>query len=185
MMREINVQDRVRSLDAEITEVLDACSGDGRAEMTQAERDWVAVEDESVFFERYGFVWPRKYRELLIRMKWARDLTDEQIKILHRDGTLRREIGSVSLRPNRWLAIAGWLFFLYMSLPFAHLALTALRYHPDTLGKLLVVFAAGCVYLLMPAVIYRYWIEPWHVWWRNEREVGHPQFRPVEGDSYC
>lgn len=179
MVQEINAQNRVRSLDAELTKVLDACSADGRADVTQEERDWVAVEDESVFFERYGFVWPRKYRELLIRMKWARDLTDEEIRILRRDGTLCRENDSIRLRPTRWLAFAGWLFCVYMSLPFAHLVLVVLRYHPETPGKLLAALALGCVYLLMPALVYRYWIEPWRVWRRNEREVVHPHFRPV------
>ena len=71
------------------------------------ERDRQAIDDERVFIARFGFDRPRRYRESLMKLKHAEDLTDREIRLMYHTFSLRSDAQGVQLNASRGIAILG------------------------------------------------------------------------------
>ena len=71
------------------------------------ERDRQAIVDERTFITRFGFDRPRRFRESLIRLKHAADLTDREIRLMGFTSSLRLGAHGVQLAASRGFAVFG------------------------------------------------------------------------------
>jgi hypothetical protein len=86
------------------------------------EADQAAIDSEDVFIKRFRFDAPRRDRKRLIQLKHHADLTDREIRLLNRAGSLLFGATSASISAPMILVIWGWiqllLLFVLMLLAF-------------------------------------------------------------------
>lgn len=86
------------------------------------EADQVAIDREDAFIKRFGFDAPFRDRKHLIELKHHADLTDREICLLRRAGSLSFGATSASISAPMIMAAWGWLqllvLFGLMLLPF-------------------------------------------------------------------
>jgi len=145
--------------------VLGIHDGDTFVPIVQSEADWdrATVEREDLFLRRYGFDWPRRYREALIRLKHERDLTDREIKLLYRAGCLKRNAQGVRFVASRWNAFAGWVLIACLSPTIILFVLGVATHVPTTLMRGLAAFVVAAWLLILVWLGYTFYIRPWRI----------------------
>ena len=82
------------------------------AEWSPDHQDQLAICDEQVFRERFGFVVNRQQREQIISLKHEADLTDKEIKILRSSGSLAFQKGKLTVMAPTLIAVWGYIQIL-------------------------------------------------------------------------
>ncbi len=125
--------------------------------------DVEVIESELAFIRRFGFDWPRRQRELLIRLKQERDLTDREIRLLYLTGDLRYGPLGVRLGGNRWLAAWGWTQIAVVLALSAILFWAAWPVATLPSGNKVRVFAALAGLVGLAYALYLTLVRPWHI----------------------
>ena len=145
--------------------VLGVHDGDCYLPIVQSEADWdrATVEREDLFLRRFGFDWPHRYREALIRLKHERELSDREIKLLFRAGCLKRSADDVRFEANRWLAVTGWILIACLS-PTIMLFVSMIAMHaPTTFSRGLAAIGVAGWLLILVWMGYAFYIKPWRI----------------------
>lgn len=97
-------------------EVLDALNeGLGALEddlIDAADRN--AIDHETVFIKRFGFDAPRQRRRHVFELKHHADLTDREIRLLHRTGSLSFNTAAATISVPIFISVWGWFQLLYL-----------------------------------------------------------------------
>lgn len=158
--------------------VLGVHEGDCYLPIVQSEADWdrATVEREDLFLRRFGFDWPHRYREALIRLKHQRELSDRETKLLFRAGCLKRSEDDVRFETNRWLAVTGWILIACLS-PTIVLFVSMIAMHaPTTFSRGLAAIGVAGWLLILVWMGYAFYIKPWRI---HERSFARRSTRAV------
>jgi hypothetical protein len=140
-------------------------NGDTYLPILRSEADWdrATIEREDLFLRRYGFDWPRRYREALIRLKHERDLTDREIKLLYRAGCLKRNAHDVRFEASKWLAFAGWALIASLVPTIILVLLEIVMHAPNTVTRGLAELGAAGWLLALVWMGYTFYVKPWRI----------------------
>jgi hypothetical protein len=134
---------------------------DSLDEALQADRK--AVNDEKEFIRRFGFDWPLRDRQELIRLKQQRRLTDREIRLFYLTGNLSRGPLGVRLSARLWVAAWGWVQIgVFLSL-FGALLLVASQNLPQAPEKLLRIGGFLAFQLGLVWALYLTFVKPWRI----------------------
>lgn len=72
--------------------------------------DEEAIDNERLFYYRFGMDLPPPTRKQVIAIKQKHGLTDAECRWLRRSGQLRVTRDGAALVPDRWVPAAGWFY---------------------------------------------------------------------------
>lgn len=125
------------------------------------EHDRQAIIDERTFISRFGFDRPRRFREGLIRLKHAADLTDREIRLMRFTSSLRLGTHGVQLAASRGFAVFGRaaIGLLVLHMLYAWL----LAAHSSEAAPILVLKLLGVAVMLaiMGSCVHQLCVRPW------------------------
>src|SRR5689334_1252559 len=75
--------------------------------ISQDEWDHASVVCDELFRRRFRCDWPPRDRVQLINLKNAFNLTDREVRLLRRLGSIRRINGRLQFQPNFWVFVTG------------------------------------------------------------------------------
>lgn len=104
----------------------------------------------------------------LIRLKHERDLTDREIKLLYRTGSLKRDAGIVHFLGSQTMAMAGGLQIAVIFMIFSLLILGVLAQQPLTLRQVVVSVGIAAFLAALEWTLYRIYITPWRIYVRTQ-----------------
>lgn len=131
---------------------------------TSAEQlDTESIDNERLFYYRFGLDVPKSVREQIIAIKQRHDFTDHEIRWLRHSGQLSIKCREVKLAPDRFMPVAGWVQLGLLSMVFGA-GMLQIAYSPapswkQMLGQLVL---AG-VWIGLAWVLNRLYIAPWRV----------------------
>lgn len=165
--------------------VLGVHDGDRYLPIVQSEADWdrATVEREDLFLRRFGFDWPHRYREALIRLKHERELSDREIRLLFRAGCLKRSADDIRFEADRWVAVMGWMLIACLSPTIVLYASMVSTHVPTTLSSGLASIGVAGFLLILVWMGYTFYIKPWRI---HARSLAHlttrtePQHEPSQ-----
>lgn len=125
------------------------------------ERDRQVILDERAFIARFGFDRPRRYRESLIRLKHAMDLTDREIRLMSFTSSLRFGAHGVQLTASRGIAMFGRTLIGLLALQMLYAWLLAA--YSNNPAPILVLKLAGVAVMLagMGWCVHQLYVQPW------------------------
>ncbi len=85
------------------------------AESVTPSPDQEAINSPEVFYDRFGFKWPKEDRQALIDLKGKYGMTDREIRVFHSTGNLSRRGGVVRLTAYPSVALAMGLMIGVLS----------------------------------------------------------------------
>ncbi len=134
------------------------------------DRDRQAIEDERTFIARFGFDRPRRYRESLIKLKHMSDLTDREIRLMHRTFSLRSDAQGVQLNASRGLAILGRVVLGILCLQLINV--WVLAGHASMPAPMLACRFSGLMIMLLAMGWFVHWayIRPWQIQQRTRAQ---------------
>lgn len=134
------------------------------------ERDRQAIDDERVFIARFGFDRPRRYRESLIKLKHTADLTDREIRLMHRTFSLRSDAQGVRLNASRGMAILGRVVLSFLCLQIVDA--WALAKHAPLPAPMLAFRFSGLMIMFLAMGWFVHWvyIRPWQIQQRTRAQ---------------
>jgi hypothetical protein len=143
-------------------------NGDEYEPIVQSQEDWdrASIEREDLFFKRFRVDWPRHDRAQLFEVKNRHDLTDREIRVLSRAGSLRRTDGRVSIQANRWIFLLGWLQIATLACYFLALLLGLMAHPPSTLQQISGSIGFSMVLFAVGWVIHGAYVRPWQIFRR-------------------
>ena len=143
--------------------------------------DDLAIENETVFHVRFGFDCNRFWRGKVVEFKQKRDLTDRDIRALHRNGLL--QFGNGALEISRWWWIMPTLGALHIAMtafPIVHLILLVFFVHPPrTVSDLLAVVAFAGIYTAVVWSLHWFYIAPIRTWRRHMHNIERKCVAPI------
>lgn len=80
--------------------------------------DEEAIDNERLFFYRFGIDAPRPIREQVVGVKRQYGLTDAECRWLRRSGQFKITRSEVKLVPDRWVPAAAWFYALTLAVFF-------------------------------------------------------------------
>ncbi len=92
------------------------------ATWTQEKRNSTALDNSNFFRYRFGFEPPKVARQQVLEVQEKHDLSDREVRWLHRSGQLRVSRVAAKLVPSRLMPAAGWIQMSILS--FACLVMT-------------------------------------------------------------
>ncbi len=132
------------------------------------EHDRQAIADERTFIARFGFDRPRRFRESLIRLKHAADLTDREIRLMGFTSSLRLGAHGVQLAASRGFAVFGRAAIGLLALHMLYAWLLAA--HSSSPAPILVLKLVGVAVMLalMGLCVHQLCVRPWLIQKRTE-----------------
>lgn len=85
--------------------------------------DEEAVDNERLFFYRFGIDMPHPIRQQVVEIKRQHGLTDAECRWLRRSGQLRISRSEVKLVADRWVPATGWIYALMLAVIFGGMLL--------------------------------------------------------------
>ena len=79
------------------------------ATWTQEKRNSMALDNSNFFRYRFGFEPPKVARQQVLEIQKKHDLTDREVRWLHRSGQLKVTRTEAKLIPSRLMPAAGWI----------------------------------------------------------------------------
>ena len=79
------------------------------ATWTEEKRNRTALDNSNLFRYRFGFEPPKVVRQQVIEIQQKHDLTDREVRWLHRSGQLKVTRTEAKLIPSRLMPAAGWI----------------------------------------------------------------------------
>ena len=133
------------------------------------ERDRQVIVDERAFIARFGFDRPRRYRESLIRLKHAMDLTDREIRLMKFTSSLRFDGDGVQLAASRGIAVFGRALIGLLALQMLYAWMLAA--HSSSPAPILVLKLAGVAIMLMVMgwCVHQLYVQPWLIQRRTRK----------------
>lgn len=130
-------------------------------EIVSDEWDRQVIADERAFIARFGFDRPRRYRESLIQLKHAVDLTDREIRLMGFTSSLRFDAHGVQLAASRGIAVFGRGVICLLALQMLYAWLLAA--HSNNPAPILVLKLAGVAVMLvsMGWCVHQLYVRPW------------------------
>lgn len=92
------------------------------ATWTQEKRNSMALNNSDFFRHRFGFEPSKVARQQVLELQGKHDLSDREVRWLHRSGQLKVSRTEAKLIPSRLMPAAGWIQVSILS--FACLAMT-------------------------------------------------------------
>lgn len=120
---------------------------------TQEKRNSTALDNSNFFRYRFGFEPPKVVRQQVLEIQKKHDLTDREVRWLHRSGQLRASGTEAKLVPTRLMPLAGWiqvtLFSIVCILMTLQIAVSNAPALKQALGQLIVfgLWFGGCFML--------------------------------------
>lgn len=95
-------------------EFLDALNaGLGSLDDAPDAADREAIDNEGVFIQRFGFDASRQRRRHVLDLKHHADLTDREIRLLHRTGSLSFSATAATISASIFILAWAWFLLLY------------------------------------------------------------------------
>jgi len=132
--------------------------------------DQKVIDDEHAFIKRFRFDAPAHRRRQVIELKHRVDLTDREIRVLHRSGSLVFDRGVASVYASLMMSVWGWVQFIALM---AVMTLALLAGHSAktvTPSQVLVLATLELMLLGMCAAVFQLHVLPRRIWSRV-REV--------------
>lgn len=125
------------------------------------EHDRQAIVDERTFISRFGFDRPRRYREGLIRLKHAVDLTDREIRLMGFTSSLRLGAHGVQLAASRGFALFGRVALGLLALQMLYAWLLAAQSSSPAPILVLKLLGVAAMLAVMGLCVHRLCMQPW------------------------
>jgi len=134
------------------------------------EWDRQVIGDERAFIARFGFDRPRCYRESLLRLKHAVDLTDREIRLMKFTSSLRFGAHGVQLAASRGIAVFGRGLIGLLGLQMLEAWLLATRSTEP--APILILKLAGVAFMLMAMgwCVHQLYVQPWLIQRRTQEQ---------------
>lgn len=129
---------------------------------TSSERlDVEAIDNERLFFYRFGMDLPKPAREQVIALKQQYDLTDAECRWLRRSGQLKVTRGGAALSPDRWAPAVGWFYAVILAAFFGSALLVIAVSHEPPWKQALGSAVIACLWMGALWLINRLFLAPW------------------------
>lgn len=140
---------------------------------TPADRlDEEAIDNERLFYDRFGIDVPRATRARVIAIKRQHGLSDAECRRLRGAGQLRITRDDARLVPDRWVPAAGWFYAAVLSLAVSVMLLATLASKAPSWKQALATLLLVSAWMGVIGFIHRCLLEPAR-WIRHIRKAPH------------
>jgi hypothetical protein len=128
---------------------------------TAADRlDEEAIDNERLFYDRFGIDVPRATREKVIAIKRQHGLSDAECRRLRGAGQLRITRDDARLVPDRWVPAAGWFYAAVLSVAVSVMLLATLASNAPSWKQALATLLLVSAWMGVIGLIHRCLLEP-------------------------
>lgn len=122
--------------------------------------DEEAIDNERLFYDRFGIDVPRATREKVIAIKRQHGLSDAECRRLRGAGQLRITRDDARLVPDRWVPAAGWFYAAVLSLAVSVMLLATLASNAPSWKQALATLLLVSAWMGVIGFIHRCLLEP-------------------------
>lgn len=136
---------------------------DGPREIDLFTDDIKALENQRAFKARFGFVLGRRGRQAMFEVIDTYDLTDDEVKALHRVGCFDWDGHTLRVTGKKWIGLVGSLYLLMISIFSIATLVTIMKIPEQAYRVSTALWIALVILLLFGAWIYRLFIRPFRL----------------------